>query len=90
MNNIDFFHNANWERLNLDEHTNYTQTKEDATIIIDEIDCITDLIEHNKELATINKSVYYFICFRLNLDNNKTLLDLPIFSNPQIFFLHLI
>jgi hypothetical protein len=86
VNNNNFFNNTNWERLNFNEHTNYTQIKENATIIIDKINCITDLIELNQKLLSINKSVYYFICFRLNLDNNKILLDLPIFSNPQIFF----
>lgn len=90
VNNYDFFQEgmgaSKWERFNFHKHKNFTQIKDDATIIIDKILSIEDLDELNKKLLSMKKSIYYFICFRLNLDENKEKLKLPIFSNPQIFF----
>ena len=65
VNNYNFFNSTNWERLNFNEHINYTQIKENATIIIDKINCITDLIELNKNYY--QSTNLYIILYVLDL-----------------------
>ena len=86
VNNNNYFKNTTWVKFNFYKHKNYTQKKEEATIIIDKISSIKDLIRLNSQLLLVKNPVNYFICFRLNLDKRKDLLKLPIFSNPKIFF----
>ncbi len=88
VNNIDYFKKSNWGwiKINFNMHKDYTPIYQQADIIIDKIDNKNDLINMNEKIKSLNKSVYYFICFRLNLDNEKHFLKLPIFFNPKIFF----
>ena len=76
----------NWTRFNFHKHGKFSEVKEIASIIIDNINNIDDLHRLNKKLLFIEKSKYYFIFIDINLDNNKILLNLPIFSNSQIIF----